>query len=875
VKLCQELASSRVLLTMNTLANHPGLNQSRLRTESAEPEGRSRQGTEALEAFRDLGFTLELQPPLAIEHPPLPVALRTLEDGSFLALTALEIDRFEIRSEALEALLDAPEIRRNSALSRVERAWSLAAAALSHLPEPRELWYAVARSTTGDVGARVRTGWVVVGRGEDRRCALDDAALGLGHVLAIQCGFLDFLTARPVGSATALLDLVRPSASPFLKAMRRAPWMPPSETPREGRMSVSGTCVLPWVPSDRRWAPLADLVTVPGGPNGFIVRIVAGQPTAPDVIAMAARDAHTIGSARDSLQRTSVADGVLLRKQTRALEIAEARLNTLRQPSLAVDATLCSEMPIGAGALGVALSCLADPSASAPRIDTVDLPRGSFLAPLDLAANPELITGPDDAWALARTMEPPIDERSPLPCSRALSHPMRGGGVSGTRLGTAQRAGREQRVHLAEAARFQHAYVVGQTGTGKSTLLLNMIADDIRAGHGVTVLDPHGSLIRDILDRIPPERSGDVVVIDPASTDRSVPLNPLAISAASPAEYTAMRDRIIDEIIDTFDALYDLKETGGPIFEQNFRVFMALVMGGRKPEDYTPILPMIETAMNDRALQKRLAARMRIDDPVTPATLANLIEAGGDLSSKNVIPYITSKLTRFYAPAVSRRILCQPDCIDFDDVLRERRIVLVDLDSARIGTESAALLARQIVLRLSIAAMARGTAPESPAHFIYADEFHTFATERFARLLAEARKFRLGLVLAHQYTSQLARRNDNRILNAVLGNVGTVIAFRVGAADAALLGNVMAPQIRPEELTGLPDHHAFVRSVGGLANVPFLLRTSPPDAHLEADGARIRRIASRTYARDREDVDWGIFRALAEFGNAALLRAAG
>jgi hypothetical protein len=248
--------------------------------------------------------------------------------------------------------------------------------------------------------------------------------------------------------------------------------------------------------------------------------------------------------------------------------------------------------------------------------------------------------------------------------------------------------------------------------------------------------------------------------------------------------------------------------------------------------------------------------------------LKEVFDAGGELSLSNVVPYVSSKLNRFYASAQARRILCQERSLDFGTLLRDRRILLVELPKGRIGAETSALIARQIVAGLTTAALRFG-AVAGPSHFVYADEFHTFATERFALLMSEARKFRLGLVVAHQYTSQLKRRGDQTVLDAVLGNVGTVIAFRVGVQDAGLLGGVMAPRVKPEDIAGLPNFSACMRSVGELGNVPFVLKTLPSGVPTGLNVDEIRERSRERYGLPREEVDAAIASNLGAFKGLA------
>jgi type IV secretory pathway TraG/TraD family ATPase VirD4 len=421
-------------------------------------------------------------------------------------------------------------------------------------------------------------------------------------------------------------------------------------------------------------------------------------------------------------------------------------------------------------------------------------------------------------------------------------------------LGQPERAAAETSPRVDLSTRLQHVYIVGQTGTGKSTLMLHMALQDIEEGRGVTVLDPHGPLIEQLLDRIPARRRDDVILLDPADAEWCTGVNPLAISTDDPIQYVAERDRVIDELLDTFDVLYDLRVTGGPMFEQCFRTFLGVIVGTRRPDSYIPILPMLAVAMNSKALSRVLASRAAADDPVLVTTLETILDATGEAQLSAMAPYITSKLIRFYGPASARRILCQTRSLDFQSIIESRKILLAELPKTRLGAEAAALLARQIIVRLGQAAMSRRPGAEPSPHLIYADEFHTFATERFATLLSEARKFGLGLTLAHQYTSQLVTDRGRKVLDAVLGNAGTMVLFRVGLDDARLLDAAVAPRAGAHDIAGLPNFMAIVRSVG-LSGVPFTLRTLPPPAIPQTADAGFRQRAARRFARPHTEVD--------------------
>jgi hypothetical protein len=291
------------------------------------------------------------------------------------------------------------------------------------------------------------------------------------------------------------------------------------------------------------------------------------------------------------------------------------------------------------------------------------------------------------------------------------------------------------------------------------------------------------------------------------------------------------------------------------MFEMYFRTFSTLLMGPQRPKDYIPLLTMFEDMMGRENLAKALATRHGANDPVAPNTLSIILKAGGEASLRNVVPYVTSKINRFIGNTATRHTLCQTECIDFNKIISERKILLAYLSPSTIGRDAATLIARQMILRLNIAAMKRGGAANVPLHFIYVDEFHTFASERFSSMLSEARKFRLGLVLAHQYTSQLIKGISPALLDSVLGNVGTTISFRVGTKDADLLKDVMAPRVHATDLSGLPNYNAVIRSSGNLGNVPFLMRMSPPSAPLNSSGDKIRDQSQSDFGRTLGDID--------------------
>jgi type IV secretory pathway TraG/TraD family ATPase VirD4 len=426
-------------------------------------------------------------------------------------------------------------------------------------------------------------------------------------------------------------------------------------------------------------------------------------------------------------------------------------------------------------------------------------------------------------------------------------------GVSGKDcpLGVNVHRGQGLPVALDESMRFRHTYVVGQTGTGKSTLLQNMILHDIHQGRGVAVLDPHGSLIDGILERFPERRSQDLVVVDLTDTEFPVGFNPLRLLEQDPQAYRLARDLVIDGLYTFLDRTYGLKETGGPMFENHFRSVLGLLLGTEpQREPRIPNLMMVRAFYTNEDWRTFLAAMN--DDPVLETFLQEATRAGGEADMDNAAPYITSKFSRFISDTALRNITCQNRTLDIEGMANEGKVLLFHLGRGRFGDQAAGLLASQLVSRIHHAVMSRGTTGQHRPFFLYADEFQLFADQRFAELLAEARKFGLAMTLAHQYAQQLPRE----VLLAVLGNVGTTISFRVGAPDGELLEPLFCPEVGRRDLTSLPNFSAYVRSFGMLGETPFSLRTLPP--MVEGDrmlAQRLRELSQRRYGRDRVEVE--------------------
>ena len=289
------------------------------------------------------------------------------------------------------------------------------------------------------------------------------------------------------------------------------------------------------------------------------------------------------------------------------------------------------------------------------------------------------------------------------------------------------------------------------------------------------VIDPHGDLIDHIMEAIPKERAEDVIYFDPSDTERPFGLNMMEYDEKHPEQRTF----VINEMIAIFDKLYDLKQTGGPMFEQYMRNAMLLVMDS--PEIGSTLLE-IPRVFRDVEFRREKLKRCK-DITVVEFWEKEAEKAGGEASLENIAPYINSKLTTFISNDMMRPIISQQkSTIDFRSVMDEGKILMVYLPKGKIGEINSHLLGMVIVGKLLMAALSRTDLPEDQRKdfYLYIDEFQNFTTDSIAQILSEARKYRLCLTVAHQFIGQLSEN----ISKAVFGNVGSLCSFRVGAEDA-------------------------------------------------------------------------------------------
>ena len=417
----------------------------------------------------------------------------------------------------------------------------------------------------------------------------------------------------------------------------------------------------------------------------------------------------------------------------------------------------------------------------------------------------------------------------------------------GLLLGFNQYRGEKKDAYMAAPDRRRHLYVIGQTGTGKSAFLSNLIEQDVLAGAGVGILDPHGDLIDDILGKIPNERLDDVVVFDPANLKHSIGLNMLEYDPKFPEQKTF----IINEFMKIFDKLYDLKATGGPMFEQYARNALMLLM-----DDPGEIFTLMEVpkVLSDKEFRHYLLAKCR-NGLVKEFWEKQAEAAGGEASLKNMVPYITSKFDTFISNDYMRPIIGQTkSTFKFREILDGKKIFLVNLSKGRLGEINSSLLGLIITGKLTIAAFSRVDIAESERKdfYLYLDEFQNFATDSISTILSEARKYKLNLTISHQFIGQL----EDEIRDSVFGNVGTIVSFRAGVEDSEFLAKQFAPIFNAQDLNRIENYNAYVRMlINGQVSSPFNIKTYPPNKSDRERMADIKEYYALKEGRDREEVE--------------------
>ena len=414
--------------------------------------------------------------------------------------------------------------------------------------------------------------------------------------------------------------------------------------------------------------------------------------------------------------------------------------------------------------------------------------------------------------------------------------------AEGLIIGTNDYRGVKTNIRMSDADRRRHLYVIGQTGTGKTVVLQELAKKDAKNGKGFCFIDPHGDAIEDILSCIPKERAEDVIVFDPSDMERPFGLNMLEYDQAHPEQKTF----VINEMIGIFDQLYDLKATGGPMFEQYVRNAMLLIMDD--PESGSTLMEISKVLADEDFRKMKLS---KCTNPVVMDFWTKEAEkAGGEAALANMVPYITSKLTTFISNDMMRPIIAQQkSTINFREIMDTGKIILVKLSKGKIGEINAHLLGMVIVGKILMAALGRGDMPEDERRdfYLYLDEFQNVTTNSISQILSEARKYRLCLGLAHQFIGQLS----DEISKAVFGNVGSMIVMRVGPEDGEFLEKQMAPIFTANDLVSVDNYKGFARTlVNGELSKPYSINTNIPTKGNQEVANYMKELSRLKYGRD-------------------------
>ncbi|MFH1413068.1 MAG: CxxC-x17-CxxC domain-containing protein [bacterium] len=395
--------------------------------------------------------------------------------------------------------------------------------------------------------------------------------------------------------------------------------------------------------------------------------------------------------------------------------------------------------------------------------------------------------------------------------------------------------------------RRRHMYIIGKTGSGKSTTMENMAIEDIRAGRGVAVVDPHGEFAEKMIKYIPDDRVDDVVYFNPADSEYPISFN--IVEEVNP-QY---RHLVASGLVGVFQKLW--ADSWGPRLEYILRNTILAIL------DYPgSTLLSVTRMLSDKDFRKKIVEN--IQDPVVKSFWVKEFASYADKFASEAVAPIQNKVGQFLSSSLIRNIVGQIESsIDIRKIMDEKKIFIINLSKGRIGEDNSQLLGAMLITKIQLAAMSRVDMPESERDdfYLYVDEFQNFATESFANILSEARKYRLNLIMGHQYIEQL----DENVRAAVFGNVGTLIVYRIGATDAEELVKEFVPVFEEEDLVNIPKFNFCLKlMIDGIASKPFSARGLLPLSNDEITGNEKMVInASRAkYAGGRKEIEASIIK---------------
>ncbi len=421
----------------------------------------------------------------------------------------------------------------------------------------------------------------------------------------------------------------------------------------------------------------------------------------------------------------------------------------------------------------------------------------------------------------------------------------------GILLGISTYRGHTYEIRQKQADRRRHSYIIGKSGGGKSVYMSSMIKQDIENGHGVCVMDPHGDLARECIEFVPKERAEDVIYFNPADYERPMALNMLEYDPKNPQQKTFA----VEEMLKIFDQLYDLKATGGPMFEYYMRNAMLLIMD--HPESGSTLVEIPKVLADDQYRAFKLSKCTMAN--VRDFWIKEAQKAGGEASLANMVPYIASKLTPFITNDFLRPVISQQkSSFNFREAMDSGKLIFCELNKGKLGDMSSYLVGMIIVGKILMAALSRGDmeASKRKDFYLYIDEFQNFLTDSISAILSEARKYGLNLIIAHQFISQLARKGDTAIRDAIFGNIGTMSAFRIGAEDAEFLEKEFSPIFTKFDLMNAEAYTVNIKLlIDNTASKPFnMMPIKPPDGNKKL-AEMIKELSRYKYGIKREIIE--------------------
>jgi hypothetical protein len=419
---------------------------------------------------------------------------------------------------------------------------------------------------------------------------------------------------------------------------------------------------------------------------------------------------------------------------------------------------------------------------------------------------------------------------------------------SGLFLGKSIYRSEERDIYISQNDRRRHMYIVGKTGTGKSEFLKEMILQDIESGRGVCAIDPHGEFVEDILQLLPPERAEDVIYFNPSDLTRPMGMNMIE------ADTEEQRHFVVGSIISLMYKLYDPHHQGiiGPRFEHAIRNAMLTIMYRKG----TTFIELVRALTDQKFVEELLPL---VEDPMVKRYWTDQMAQTSDFHKSEILDYIVSKFGRFVTNKTMRNIIGQPvSSFNFRKSMDEKKIILCNLSKGILGEEDAKFLGLILVPKVLTAAMSRQDIPMEKREdfYLYVDEFQNYATEDFAVILSEARKYRLNLIVANQFIGQI----DEDIKNAIFGNVGTIVSFRIGVTDASFLQHEFAPIFTETDLANIEKYHVYIKTIVNNEPVPAFSMSLEKDMDVVMSkmnpklASMVKELSRLKYGKDSKEV---------------------